>query len=332
MKIEIKPYEAKYKDGVVDVLQYLWKFPKQERYDRFEWLYESNSNPSFKETIAVVGVNDEDEVVGFRGWVPGIIWQDGKKYIVARAADVVVSPKGRRQGLFTRMTTYSIQYLRKKGVSGILNLSSNSQSNPGYIKLGWRPIGQLNIWYRIRIRKFVPLVQKEEWNVSGGKTILYPYIPTGLRLPSGNNLNFSMREGQLDWYAKRPHKQYITAVSYNDEGELVSLFITEERGKVTGLIYAYCTDVKMGSYAFRKLSVRTESRIIAVWGWALSISNARLLKRIGFLTIPFYTKIRNIPPVLVRTVGELDDECNWKIGNKDMRNINNWEISLIDSF
>ena len=332
MEIIIKPYESKYRDGVVDVLQYLWHFSESERYARFDWLFGSNTNPSFHETLAVVAVNENDDVLGFRGWVPGIVWQNGKKYVVARAADVVVSPKGRRQGIFSKMTTYSLSYLRNKGVCGILNLSSNSQSNPGYVKLGWIPIAKLNIWYKVNLGVTEQFQEKKEYNYYGSKIGLYPYIPQGLRVPSDGNLCFSMKEGQLDWYAVRPDKEYLTAVTYDKKGELSSLFILEKRGKVAGLSYFYCKDQEIGKYAFKQLCRRTGNRFIAVWGWTLSKEQKSLLYRMGFFKIPFYERIKKDPPILVRVMGDVSNGAGWQIGSKDIRDVKNWNINLIDNF
>lgn len=333
MEITIKPYESKYRDGVVDILQYLWEFQEKERYERFDWLYESNSNPSFDETLAVIAVNEEDDVLGFRGWVPGIIWQEGKQYVVARAADVVVSPKGRRQGIFSKMTTFSLSYLKEKGVSGILNLSSNSQSNPGYIKLGWIPLVQLNIWYKLNVGRKFPMHEKE-YEYYGSKIGLYPYIPKGLTTPSNSNdsLCFSMEEGQLDWYADRPNKKYQTVVTYDKSGQLTSLFITEKRNEVAGLIYFYCTDDIIGGYAFKQLCKRIENNVVAVWGWALRKEQKSLLHRLGFFSIPFYEKLKKKPPILVRSVDDTAEENHWCLGKKDLRETKNWNVNLIDDF
>lgn len=332
MDIIIKPYESKYRVGVVDVLQHLWLFPEKERFERFDWLYESNSNPSFSEPLAVVAVNENDEVLGFRGWVPGIVWQKGKQYIVARAADVVVSPKARRQGIFTKMTTFSLSYLKEKGVSGILNLSSNSQSNPGNIKLGWEPLVQLNIWYKIRIGNAKKLSNKEGYEYQGHRIFLYPYIPQGLRMPSSDSLCFSMNEGQLDWYSKRPYKEYLTAVSYDVENNMSSLFIIDKREIAPSLILFYSKNQNVGIYTFKLICNRVNSWIIGVWGWALTKEQSKLLRSLGFVRIPFYEKIKKKPPILVRTVSEPDKDGEWKLGDKDIRDKRNWSISLIDNF
>jgi hypothetical protein len=333
MEIIVKPYESRYHESVIDVLKHLWDFPKKERMDRFDWLYESNTNPSFREPLAVIAVNEDDEVIGFRGWVPGIVWIDGVKYVIARAADVVVAPKGRRQGVFSKMTVFSLSYLRGKGIDGILNLSSNSQSNPGYLKLGWKALVQLNIWYHFRFRSFIPLKDGKVYENNNQRIEIFSYIPKGLVIPSDEYISFSMNDGQLDWYANRPNKQYVTSVSYDVKGDITSVFVIDISLKVPALIYSYyINDIKICKLAFNLLCRRVQSRIISTWGWALSNKQSMMLHKIGFIQIPFYEKLKKKPPILIRAIGNEEDVSGWCIGNKDMRVIGNWSIQMIDNF
>lgn len=334
MKITTKPFESKYREGVVDVLQHLWHEGRDERFAHFDWLY--FGNPSHPEPLAVVAVNENDEVMGFRGWVPGIVKINGNEYLVARAADVVVSPKARRQGVFSKMTVYSLSYLKENSVHAILNLSSNSQSNPGYRKLGWIAITQLNIWYRILMPSLLHSKQKilnDKIQLIFGKhsVSLYPYIPKGLIAAESEGLAFSMEDGQLDWYANRPYKKYITLTANNAEGKLDALYIVEIEEKMARLLYFYCKDPSHTRF-FKILQPYIGRYIISAWGWALSERNKSLLKKMGFVRIPFYERIKKKPPILVRSIGDPEDDNNWKIEGKDIRDINCWNIHQIDDF
>lgn len=333
MEISIRPYNSGYREGAVKVLESLWHFSEKERYLRFDWLYDSNTNPSFHETLAVVAVDENNEVMGFRGWVPGIIWQDGRKYIVARAADVVVSPKARRQGVFSKMTTYSISYLKEKGIDAILNLSSNSQSNPGYQKLGWLPISNINIWYKpLLLHHYKPLNSEIKKEYKENILEILPYIPQGLVIPSSESLCFSMKEGQLDWYSQRPNKKYIAALSRDKKGQLTSLFIFDCHKNKSSLVFHYFRDILIARRTFRMAIRYINSKFIAVWGWALSKENIRLLHQIGFIKIPLYERIMKKPPLLARCIEDVENKQGWQIGKKDFRDIHNWEISLLDDF
>lgn len=334
MIINIKPYEAKYRDGVVSVLQYLWPLSEEERYNRFDW--EFFGNPSFPEPLAVVAVNEEDEVVGFRGWVPGIVRSNEKEYLVARAADVVVSPKGRRMGIFTKMTIFSIEYLRSKGIDAILNLTSNSQSNPGYLKLGWVAIGLLNIWCKIvlpiHLKKTlddVKVIKTRDYSIE-----VFPNIPKGIRIQNdSNHISFSMLEGQLDWFAKCPIGKYISFVSRNLKGEVVGVCVFRENGKrKKSLVYFNYNKELIGrlmlKYAFKYL----QTGIITIWGMALTKDKARVLKKAGFMKIPFFEKMRKDPPILVRCIKNTGSQEDWFLGDRDIRKMDNWELYSIDLF
>ena len=335
MEIIIKPFEPKYREGVVDVLQFLWHEEQDERFAHFDWLY--YENPNHPETLAVVAVDENDEVMGFRGWVPGIIKIDGNVFIVARAADVVVSPKARRQGVFSKMTVSSLSYLKDKGVHAILNLSSNSQSNPGYRKLGWVTMAKKNIWYQLLLPSFLSskeYILKDKVQIKCGRhsVFLFPYIPQGLRIPTSNELSFSMEDGQLDWYAKRPCTKYVTLTAYNEVGNLDALYIVDIEEKMARLLYFYCNDTTNSKKYFGLLKPYIGRRIISAWGWALSEKNTKLLKKLGFIEIPFYEKIREKPPILVRSIGDSNNDNNWKIGGRDIRDCDNWNINKIDDF
>lgn len=333
MAVEVKPYEPKYRDGIVEVLKDLWPWTLEQRYERFDWEY--YSNPSHPEPLAVVAVNDKDEVLGFRGWVPGIVNSNKKSYLVARAADVVVAPKGRRQGIFSKMTTYSIDYLRSNGVDAILNLSSNEQSNPGYIKLGWQSIGQLNIWYKVvwphrkRILKEKTVIKTEGYQIE-----LIPYIPSDLNVASNTDrIYLSMSEGQLAWMGKMPGNSFLTALSRRNDGTIDNVFVFGiGQGRKTTLFYMDVKNEQFGVKTFRKACEYLTPGVISAWGMALDERNAEFLKKKGFIKLPFFEKIRKKPPILVRSINNIEKDAGWFLGDLDIRNINNWQLMFIDSF
>lgn len=334
MKIYIKPFESKYRDGVVTVLENLWPWDEAERYARFDWEY--LGNPNHEKNLAVVAVNEKEEVVGFRGWVPGIVISNGKDYLVARAADAVVSPYNRRQGVFQKMTIYSLEYLEKNGVDAILNLTSNSQSNPGNLKLGWVPIGQLNIWYRLVISfkkkrlSEVDRIRKGKYQIE-----ITPYIPGGLQFNyQESRIAFSMNDGQLDWYSKFPGVNFITVVAYDSNGKTAGILIFKMtcNTKKTVLFYLNIKDKKLAKIMFKVAKRYLPTGIISVWGMALNEDKVNILKSFGFFKIPFYEKLRKLPPILVRSMNNSEVHEGWLLGGKDIRDLNNWELMPIDMF
>jgi hypothetical protein len=161
---------------------------------------------------------------------------------------------------------------------------------------------------------------------------LYPFIPQGLTVPASNDLSFSMEGGQLDWYAKRPYTKYVTLTAYSPDGNLDALYIVDIEEKMARLLYFYCNDITNNKKYFSLLKPYIGRRIISAWGWALSVKNRKILKNLGFIEIPFYEKIREKPPILVRCIGDTDNGNNWMIGGKDIRDCCNWSINQIDDF
>lgn len=333
MIIEIKPYENKYRTGVVELLQYLWPWTEQERYERFNWEYVGN--PSHPEPLAVVAVNEDDEVLGFRGWVPGIANSNGKRYLIARAADAVVSPKGRRQGIFTKMTFFSLEYLRNNGVDAILNLTSNEQSNPGNLKLGWQAIGKLNIW----CNPVWPHVKKQLQDTviikkNGYQIELMPHIPYDLNIvTNAERIAFSMAEGQLGWLGKMPGNGFLTALTRKSDGTIDNVFVFGfGKGRKTPLYYMNVNEGKSGKTTFREACKFLSPGVISAWGMALDERNSTFLKKVGFIKIPFFEKIRKDPPILVRSVLDPEIDDGWLLEDKDIRDLNNWQLMIADLF
>lgn len=333
MIIDIKPYEEKYRTGVVELLQYLWPWNEQKRQERFDWEYVGN--PSHPEPLAVIALNEKDEVLGFRGWVPGIVNSNGRQYLVARAADAIVSPKGRRQGVFTKMTLFSLDYLRKNGVVAILNLTSNEQSNPGNLKLGWQTIGKLNIWCNFvwpHVKKPLQetvIIKKNDYQIE-----LMPYIPSDLNVVANTErIFFSMGEGQLGWIGKMPGKRFLTALSRKSDGTIDNVFVFGlGLGRKTPLFFMNVKDESSAGNTFREARKFLTTGIISAWGMALEEKNASFLKKVGFIRIPFFEKLRKDPPILVRSVHEPEMVSGWLLEKKDIREIYNWQLMIIDMF
>lgn len=90
----------------------------------------------------------DERVVGFRAFLP---WEfggpDGSIVRAARAVDTATDPEYQGQGIFTRLTLAALDLLTAEGVTLIFN-TPNSQSLPGYLKMGWQTMGRVPIAVR----------------------------------------------------------------------------------------------------------------------------------------------------------------------------------------
>lgn len=325
-EIHIVPYEDKYKDGVVDILQYLWGKSYEYRAERFIWQY--YNNPYHNEILALVAVDDSNRVLGFRGWVPATISKD--KILLVRAADAVVHKDARRRGIFERLTKDSLEYLKLKGCKAILNLSSNKFSNPGYVKLGWQKLAKFDIWY------FINIYGKRNKNIANKQYKENDIIINNAIDTSNIFINDSIKHYFINldneiikWLCNRTSSKFIFSYSKDKNNKITSLFIFSYFGKKSSLQYFSYTDFSIARYTFKETMKRIDSKFISVWAFALPKNKKQFLKKIFFIQIPFYRIIKSKPPILVKLIDGVSIESNC---SERIDNIDNWEINQLDSF
>jgi len=104
----------------------------------FAWKHQANPFGPSPSWVAVVG----DTVVGFRTLMR---WEfdtpDGPVRAV-RAVDTATHPDHQGRGIFSALTMRAVDELRAEGVGFVFN-TPNDKSRPGYLKMGWHPVGQL---------------------------------------------------------------------------------------------------------------------------------------------------------------------------------------------
>ena len=85
-----------------------------------------------------------DEIVGYRALMRWRFLLDGQPVDAVRAVDTATRGDFRGQGIFRRLTLHGIDAVREQGVGFVFN-TPNDQSRPGYLKMGWRAVGQLPV-------------------------------------------------------------------------------------------------------------------------------------------------------------------------------------------
>ncbi|MBK8459394.1 MAG: GNAT family N-acetyltransferase [Micropruina sp.] len=109
--------------------------------DFFTWKHQQNP---FGESPAWVALH-EDRIVGFRTFVRWrFIDAGGRKLKALRAVDTATAPDFQGLGIFRRLTLQAVAELTLAGEDLIFN-TPNSQSRPGYLKMGWSVARRLPI-------------------------------------------------------------------------------------------------------------------------------------------------------------------------------------------
>lgn len=347
MNITIKPYSQEYAKQCADLEQHLWKEDKEGREIRFDWAY--THCPVHEKPLCVIAVNEDDEVLGFRGYFLNKFRIDKEEFLVAQLSDTVVSNKARRRGIFQKMTDFSLDYLKDNGALMIINLSPSWPPYHGYKKIEFEDLSPFHSKYKfgigsvldekiIKRNRFEWRNRKEVVCALGEKTYhIISYIDQSIikqveGLVNTNRIHSSLSPDILQWRTARPGMNYLYAYATDTNNKLQSFMMfstTDYYNYYLGLFLSDCMETFKS--LFRLFKKEFKPAIIAAWDFALDDSSQKMLKKIGMVSIPFINKIRKNPPALVRTLQtNKDGSLNWIIGGVDIRKVEKWSINKFD--
>ena len=105
----------------------------------FRWKHEASPFGPSPGWVAL----DGERYVGFRTFLR---WEferaAGRVYRAVRAVDTATDPGYRGRGIFRQLTLRALDELAQDRVDFVFN-TPNSQSRPGYLKMGWTQVGRL---------------------------------------------------------------------------------------------------------------------------------------------------------------------------------------------
>jgi hypothetical protein len=134
--------------AVLSLLRVSMQRDDDERFEAlFRWKHLENVFGASPVWIACAA----NDVVAIR---PFLKWEfeccDRGRTIVrraVRAVDTATHPDFQGRGLFTTLTLAGLEHLRRDGTEFVFN-TPNSQSRPGYLKMGWHDIGRAKVGVR----------------------------------------------------------------------------------------------------------------------------------------------------------------------------------------
>ena len=122
--------------------------PDSEHAAFFAWKH--LENPVGTSPAWVAADPDEgDRIVGYRTFLRWEFEADGTVLRAVRAVDTATHPEYQGRGIFSRLTLHALDELQAEGVVAVFN-TPNERSLPGYLKMGWRPVGKLAVGLRPR--------------------------------------------------------------------------------------------------------------------------------------------------------------------------------------
>jgi GNAT superfamily N-acetyltransferase len=169
------------------------------------------------------------KVVGFRSFMRWRFELSGGSVNAVRAVDTATHPDYQGLGIFRRLTTTAIEELRSD--TDLVFNTPNDKSLPGYLKMGWRIVGDRPMPIRVRVRKPVRFIRHlgsrhdatEHWmdhHATAGDSALSG-SPELSRQERGDCLRTALDDEFLRWrYLKAPLLNYQVAEERDDGGSL----------------------------------------------------------------------------------------------------------------
>jgi GNAT superfamily N-acetyltransferase len=144
--IEVRVAEPADRAAVLGLLTASLGWASDDRFDAFfSWKHEHNPFGRSPGWVAA----DDGTVVGFRTFMR---WEyqkaDGEVICAVRAVDTATHPRYQGRGIFRRLTLQALDDLRADDVALVFN-TPNEKSRPGYLKMGWAPVGRLDATVRV---------------------------------------------------------------------------------------------------------------------------------------------------------------------------------------
>ncbi|MCW8138159.1 MAG: GNAT family N-acetyltransferase [Planctomycetota bacterium] len=211
---EIRPFEDSDVPAVVELVALAMGPERRFPFDEAYWRWKHHDNP-FGRSACLVAVTASGQVVGVRAFMRWT-WSRGDELVPSvRAVDTAVHPDWQGRGLFTRLTKALLEHVAAEGVRFVFN-TPNARSRPGYLKMGWRPVGRPTLWIR-PLRPLASLAALLWGGRRGGKA---PEPPPGTAVdlapggdtwgtPAGDRLGTAKSPEYLRWrYDHNPTARY----------------------------------------------------------------------------------------------------------------------------
>lgn len=110
----------------------------------WNWKHELNPfGPSY-----LLLAEEDNKIVGVRAFMRWEWQWQGRTYSAIRAVDTATDPAYQGRGIFKKLTLEQVAMCKNEGVSFVFN-TPNTQSKPGYLKMGWVEQGKLPLKFKV---------------------------------------------------------------------------------------------------------------------------------------------------------------------------------------
>ncbi len=271
----------------------------------FRWKHYDNP---FGRSILLVAETD-GRIVGLRAFMRwGLVDTDANLLRCVRPVDTATHPNYQRRGIFRALTEEAVEVARRDAVDLIFN-TPNPQSGQGYLKMGWRSVGQIGVL--VRPLRFAlgsrAAIDLEE--VLGSGSVVVEALPPA-RKPRG------LRTPRTDSYLHWRFNAHPT-VSYTAFGDAAGAVVAHA-GLRNGRVEVIVADL-LGDAAAPLRSVLRSARASYAVGWfSRGSAERRTAVRAGMLPVPGVRALTLVARPLTDTALEVADLQAWDLAMSDL--------------
>jgi len=355
---EIVRFRPEHREGVLAALASLWRYGPGLCEEFFQWRHVEN--PCAAGVLGVVALH-RGAPVGFRGYMAGRFRaDDGAEVGVLYPCDTVVAPEHRNQGLSVRMGRLASEF-GQAGYRFFINLTAGRNSRPGYLSLGFEPLGKRVLWQRHGRNPFLWAVNA--WSKRDDRAaapaarrrirfgrfgdILVADAPRpadmaaviAVEQSDGAALRIRQDAAFFAWRYRNPVRQY--AFYFRMEGDAACAYAVLEvspDGR-SGAIVDY-GEAREG--ALRSVLDRVcgsgDFLALTAQGFGVDARLGKILGELGFRPVhTTKTLLRRgtvdalAPTVLFRPVASRFEEQDFRVGALDLRNPAHWRLKPVCS-
>jgi GNAT superfamily N-acetyltransferase len=355
---EIVRFRPEHREGVLAALAGLWPYGPELCARFFEWRHVEN--PSATGVLGIVALH-RGEPVGFRGYMADRFrTDDGTDVGVLYPCDTVVAPGHRNQGLSVRMGKLASDF-GKAGYRYFINLTSGRNSRPGYLSLGFQPLGKRVLWQRHGLNPLLWLVhawskRKDRAASSAARRrirfgrfgqILVADAPRPADMaaiiaaeqPDGTALRVRQDAGFFAWRYRNPVRRYAFYFRMDGDTPRAYVVLDVSPDGRTGTILDYGGS-REGALRplLEHVCASRDFLALAAQGFGIDARLRDILGLLGFRPVhTTKTLLRRgtvddlAPSVLFRPVASRFDEQEFRVGALDLRNPEHWRLKPICS-
>ncbi len=278
------------------------------------WSWKHTDNP-FGRSIVLIATYS-GRIAGVRAMAR---WQletaAGETLQCVRPVDTATHPDFARRGVFRELTMSAIEIARASGIDLIFN-TPNKRSAPGYLKMGWKPVGSIGVLVRPIVGTAVRLDPETAPSMRDlGPTIAQvPFSLGNLPVREPLGLRTPRTDGYLQWrFLSHPTAQYGWVGEAEVGGAVVR---ASSRGGRAEMVMSDMLGKPSSEYV-KRTAKQAKTRYLAGW-FSAGTPERTAVNRGGMVPIPGLKTLQLVARPLSELTVDVFDLGSWDLATSDL--------------